>query len=231
MPSSHVLFLPGLMCDRRLFAAQSAALDIESSVADLTRHDNFPDMADAVLGEAPPLFALVGLSMGGILAFEIWRQAPDRVTHLGLLDTTPYADTPEKKDMRLEQVRIAAQGGLRQLAIDSLKPVYLAASRRDDETLLGEILDMAIDNGPDVFARQSAALRNRADSIDTLSTINRPTLVLCGGEDALCPPRLHEIMAQQIPDATLTVVSDCGHMATMERPQIVNEALRRLLAA
>ncbi len=231
MPASSLLFLPGLMCDQRLFAEQIRAFDLPCMVADLTQHDNFVDMAKAVLADAPGNFALVGLSMGGILAFEIWRQAPTRVTHLALLDTSPYADTAEKKDMRLEQIRIVAAGGLRQLAIDSLKPLYLAASRRDDEALLGEILDMALDQGADVFERQSLALKNRVDSVAILNTIECPTLVLCGDEDALCPPRIHEFMAEQIPGATLAVIPDCGHMATMERPQLVNEQLRQLLAA
>jgi len=231
MPASSLLFLPGLMCDQRLFAEQIRAFDLPCTVADLTQHDNFVDMARAVLTDAPDTFALVGLSMGGILAFEIWRQAPGRVTHLALLDTSPYADTAEKRDMRLEQIRIAAAGGLRQLAIESLKPVYLAASRRDDEALLGEILDMALDQGADVFERQSLALKNRVDSVAILNAIDCPTLVLCGAEDALCPPRIHEFMADQIPGATLTVIPDCGHMATMERPQLVNKQLRHLLAA
>lgn len=231
MPASHVLFLPGLMCDRRLFAPQIEALDVESSVPDLSRHDNFAGMARGVLREAPHEFALVGLSMGGILAFEILRQAPGRVTHLALLDTTPYADTPEKRSMRLEQIQVAIAGGLRELAVESLKPVYLAKANRDDEGLLGTILDMAIDLGPAVFERQSVALKDRIDSVETLAAISCPTTVICGDEDQLCPPSVHEFMAERIPNAELAIVPNCGHLATMESPEFVNSELRRLLAA
>ncbi len=230
MPASHVLFLPGLMCDRRLFAKQIDALEIEATVADLTRHENFHEMARTVLQEAPPKFALVGLSMGGILAFEIWRQAPERVSHLALLDTNPHPDTPEKKSTRLDQIRVAAEGRLRELAVESLKPVYLAEANRDDEELLEAVLAMAIDLGPEVFERQSLALKDRADSAATLPGISVPTVVICGDEDRLCPPSLHEYMADRIPGARLAIAPQCGHLATMESPEFVNEQLQQLLA-
>ena len=231
MPASHVLFLPGLMCDRRLFARQIDMLDVEATVADLTRHADFVAMARAVLQEAPTEFALVGLSMGGIVAFEIWRQAPERVTHLALLDTNPHPDTPAKKNMRLDHIRLAAEGGLRELAVESLKPVYLAEANRDDEELLETVLDMAIDLGPEVFERQSLALKDRADSAVTLPSISVPTAVICGDEDRLCPPSLHEYMAARIPGARLAIAPQCGHLATMESPEFVNQQLQQLLAA
>ncbi|MDJ0751346.1 MAG: alpha/beta hydrolase [Woeseiaceae bacterium] len=187
-------------------------------------------MAQSVLENAPDSFALAGLSMGGILAFEIWRQSPERVTHLALIDTNPYADTEQKRQTRLEQIQIAMQGGLREMAIESLKPMYLAEANRDNEEILNTLLDMALDLGPDVFQRQSVALRERANSVATLKTIDRPAAVICGEEDRLCPVELHELMADQIPDATLTVVKDCGHLATLEQPAVVNQVLADLLA-
>ena len=120
-------------------------------------------------------------------------------------------------------------GKLRTLAIDSLKPAYLAKSNRDDEELLTTILDMALDLGPDVFRRQSLALKNRPDSVPTLPTISCPTAVICGKEDTLCPVAYHELMSDRIPGATLTIVDDCGHLATLEQPDVVNHELERLL--
>ncbi len=230
MPADSVLYLPGLMCDGRLFAPQVAALPQAAVHADTTRADSFDLMARQVLAAAPSRFAVVGLSMGGILAFEVWRQAPGRVTHLALLDTNPKPDTPEKKSMRFEQIEAALSGGLRELAIESLKPMYLAESRRDDDALLETILDMALDLGPAVFERQSIALRDRVDSVPTLASIDCPVLVACGAEDALCPPHLHELMADEIPDARLCVIDDCGHLASLERPDVVNKELESLLA-
>lgn len=218
------------MCDGRLFAAQIAAIDLDYSVGDLSQADNFPDMARDVLAAAPPSFAIVGLSMGGILAFEMLRQAPERVTHLALIDTTPYPDTPEKQNLRLEQIRIASAGGLRELAIDSLKPVYLAKANQDDDALLDTILDMAVDLGPDVFARQSLALKDRADSVPTLATIDCPTAIICGDEDRLCAPAVHEFMAGRIDNSRLAILPGCGHLATMESPAAVNQQLQQMLA-
>ncbi len=219
-----------MMCDARLWAPQTQALPYPAIHADTTTADNFADMARHVLESAPSRFALVGLSMGGILAFEIWRQAADRVTHLALLDTNPHPDAPARRSLRMQQIEIALGGGLRDLAIEGLKPLYLAASRRDDEVLLDCILDMALELGPEVFREQSLALRDRADSVPTLRTIDCPTLVMCGAEDKLCPVEYHEFMAEEIPGARLRIIEDCGHMASLEQPAIVTEEIEQLLA-
>ncbi len=218
------------MCNERLWAPQIAAFGRATICPDLTRADNFQDMAAQVLGTAPRRFAMAGLSMGGILAFEIWRQAPGRVTHVALLNTNPHAEAPERQSLRLQQIETALSGGLRELAVESLKPLYLAAAHRDDPALLNTILDMALDLGPEVFRRQSLALRDRVDSVPTLPTINCPALVLCGDEDALCPVEYHELMADCIPDARLKVVDNCGHLSSLEQPDIVARELAALLA-
>lgn len=224
-----VLFLPGMMCDQRLFSPQIQSLSIPWSVADTSSHDSFAEMASAALAAAPDRFAVVGLSMGGILAFEIWRQAPERVSHMALMDTNPHADAPERQDLRLEQIRRVANGDLREVVVDGLKPLYLAARHRDDEKLLGVALDMAMDLGSAVFRRQSIALKDRVDSVPHLQSISCPATVLCGDEDTLCPPELHQLMADSIPGAELCIVPECGHLATLEQPEKVNDALHRLL--
>lgn len=229
MPAEHLLLLPGMMCDARLWHPQMAALTIPCHVPDTTVADNFPDMADAILADAPPSFAVAGLSMGGILAFELWRRAPQRITHLALLDTNPYADSPDKRTMRLDQIEQVLSGQLRALAMDSLKPAYLAKANRDDKHLLQIILDMTMDLGAEVFRRQALALRERPDSVATLATITCPTTVLCGAEDHICPVAYHEFMAERIPSAELIVIDDCGHLATLEQPVVVNNALQSLL--
>ena len=230
VPAPAVLYLPGMMCDARLFAPQTAALGNPAFHADTTAAEDFASMAERTLVDAPPEFALVGLSMGGILAFEIWRQAAERVTHLALLDTNPHADAPGRRSLRMEHIDVALNGGLRELAIEALKPEYLAESHRDDAVLLETILDMALDLGPQVFRRQSLALRDREDSVPVLDTIDCPTAVICGVEDRLCPVEYHELMAERIPGAHLTVIEDCGHIATLEQPAVVTRELQRLLA-
>ena len=229
MPADAVLYLPGMMCDERLWQHQTTSLPFPAVHADTTTSDSIEGMAEKALAAAPEQFAMVGLSMGGIIAFEIWRRAPERVTHVALLDTNPHADAPERGPIRMRQIEAVLAGGLREIAIEQLKPLYLAEANRDDEALLQVLLDMALDLGPDVFERQSIALRDRADSVPTLPTIDCPTLVLCGAEDHLCPVEYHELMASRIPGASLEVVEDCGHIASLEQPERVTDALRRLL--
>jgi pimeloyl-ACP methyl ester carboxylesterase len=187
-------------------------------------------MASMALERAPPTFAMAGLSMGGILAFEIWRQAPERVTHLALLDTNPHAEDADRQSLRLQQIDDVANGRLEEIAINSLKPLYLAKCNRNDRVLLDTILRMATDLGPDVFRKQSLALKDRVDSVGTLPTINCPTSIICGSEDRLCPVAYHEFMATRIPHAELLVIDNCGHLASLEQPEEVSSALESLFS-
>lgn len=230
MATENLLLLPGMMCDARLWEPQIGAMEVAAQVGDLTTSDELSQLANNVLADAPSTFALAGLSMGGIVAFEIWRQAPERVTHLALIDTNPYPESPARRSMRVQHIQEALDGGLRELATESLKPVYLAEANRDDRKLLDTILDMAIDLGPDVFRDQAVALMGRPDSTSTLATITCPTTVICGAEDTLCPPDYHELMAAHIPDARLVVLENCGHLASLEQPQSVTYELERLIA-
>ena len=230
MVGLSVVMLPGMMLDARLYAHQLAHLAGANTtmVGDLTRSSSIAELAADVLQDAPPRFALVGLSMGGIVAFEIWRQAPERVTHIGLLDTTFYPDRPERRELRLEQIARVEKGGLHEVTA-SMKPLYLSSKNRNDSRLLQAILDMGLTLGPEVFRRQSLALRDRHDSVDTLPTIRCPALVLCGREDQLCPVDWHVLMADAIPHADLVVLAGCGHLSAMEEPEAVTSALGRLL--
>jgi pimeloyl-ACP methyl ester carboxylesterase len=222
--------LPGMMLDARLYAHQMAELAHCSTtvVGDLTRSSSISELAQDVLRDAPPRFALIGLSMGGIVAFEVWRQASERVTHIGLLDTTFYPDRPERRELRLEQISQVEMGGLREVTA-SLKPLYLSRRNRENPRLLQAIMDMGLELGSEVFRRQSLALRDRRDSIDTLPAISCPALILCGREDELCPVDWHVAMANAIPRADLVMLADCGHLSAMEEPEAVTASLQRLL--
>ena len=230
LPPAPLVLLPGHMCDARLFAPLVEALpDRVCLVGDLTADDNVAAMARRVLASAPQRFALLGLSMGGIVAFEILRQAPERVARLALLDTNPIPESEDRSGARLELMRVVAAGGLKSVVTEQLKPAYLARGSREDQALLGLIVAMALDLGPAVFARQARALLERPDSRATLGRIRVPTLVLCGREDTLCPVSLHESMAAAIPRARLVVVDAAGHLPTLERPDAVHTAVRRWL--
>ena len=220
-----------MMCDERLWQPQCEALPCRCEVADLSRGERIEAIAAGILASAPEHFALAGLSMGGIVAFEMWRQAPERIERLALLDTNFRADPPERRQLRNEQIERVAAGQLESVLRDELKPNYLAEIHRGNLQLLDEVLAMGLDLGSAVFTRQSLALRDRPDSSGTLATIDCPVLVLCGKEDSLCPVELHREMARSIPRAELIVIDNCGHLATLEQPDAVNAALTRWLQA
>ena len=227
-----VVLLSGLLLDERMWQPQREALSDVAvfHVPDLTRADSFPELARQVLETAPDRFALAGLSMGGALAFEVWRQAPDRVTHLALLDANPHADTPERKEDRHRQLEMADRGQFAEITTEVLLPRLLHPDRLSQADLTALILDMALTVGPVGFRRQIEALMSRVSSLSTLPAITVPTLVLCGREDRLTPLALHEEMVAHLPNAELVVVEHCGHLSTLEQPDAVNAALRHWLS-
>ena len=156
---------------------------------------------------------------------EMWRRAPQRIERLALLDTNFRSDSNERKRVRDRQIADVTIGGLEYVLRDELKPQYLALCHQDNLVLLEEVLAMGLALGPEVFLRQSLALRDRPDSTETLTSITCPTLVLCGQEDRLCTPELHREMAQLITDAELQIIPACGHLSTLEQPKLVNQAL------
>ena len=232
MPAEPLLLLPGLLCDPRLFAPQFPALQAERQVLipDLTRDDRIEGMARRVLAEAPDRFALGGLSMGGYVALEIMRIASERVTRLALMDTRARADTPEETARRRSLLELSAKGEFRGVT-SRLLPLLIHRDRLGDEALTGVIYAMAEAVGREGFFRQQQALIARADLRPSLGTINVPTLVLCGREDALTPLELHLELAAAIPEATLVAIPNCGHLAPLERPEAVGRQLATWLAS
>jgi len=221
-----------MMCDARLFEPQIEALSEVADVwvGDITRHRTMEALAAAVLEEAPfPRFALAGLSMGGIVAMSVLAQAPARVMRLALLDTNHLAETPERRALRQPQIDRAKAGQLRAVLVDEMKPNYLGPAHRSDQALLDRVLAMGMGLGPAVFERQSLALRDRPDSSGALEGYERPTLLLCGEHDVLCPPSRHAAMASLLQNADLVVVAGAGHLTTLEAPMEVTAALRRWL--
>jgi len=227
-----LVLLPGLLNDARLYAHQCAALaDMAAiTVADLSQDDSIAGMAARVLASAPARFSLAGLSMGGYVALEILRQAPERVERLALLDTTARPDTPEQTARRQESLAVASRGGF-----DKIMPVMLPNLVHPDHLKLDSVAGiakrMALDLGPEVFARQQNANMNRPDARPGLSAVTCPTLVLVGRQDSVTPLDRAEEMAGLIPGARLVVVDECGHFSPLEQPQAVSAVLRYWLQA
>ena len=232
--SESLLLLPGALCNATLFEAQINyfADQYNVSVGDFGKYDSIGAMAKQVLANAPEYFALAGLSMGGIVAFEIMRQAPERVQCLALLDTNYRAESSENATRRQQEIATVKQGGmtaLLKLTESYYYPKYLSPAHIADKTLKNTILEMAKASGAEALIYQWQALMQRADYSHLLAKITCPTLVLCGEQDALCGEELHRTMADIIPTSTLEIIPNCGHLSTMEAPDSVNQALARWL--
>jgi pimeloyl-ACP methyl ester carboxylesterase len=222
-----IVLLPGMMCDARLYAHQVAELSKEYAVmvAPITHGERISEIASALLPVLPAKFALAGLSMGGIVAMEILRKAPERVTRLALMDTNPLADSPAVAAAYEPMIVRARAGRLDDVLTDFMLPEYLAPgpARAD---LLNYVKEMGMGLGPEVFVRQARALQRRQDQQGVLRKCKCPTLVLCGEHDGLTPLKRHSFMAELIPYATLEVIPDAGHLPVLEQPQAVTAALR-----
>ncbi len=227
-----LLFVPGMMCDARLFLPQIIAFSGERAVhvASITRAETVGEMAGQVLEAAPGRFALAGLSLGGIVAMEIIRQAPERVTRIALMDTNAQAEPPPVAAAREPQIVGVMAGRLEEVMAEVMRPEYLAPGpyRMD---ILQMMTEMALELGEGVFVRQSRALQRRPDQQATLRNIRVPALVLCGEHDGLTPVRRHDFMAGLIPQAMLRIIPDAGHLPTLEQPGATIRALREWLAA
>jgi pimeloyl-ACP methyl ester carboxylesterase len=217
------LLIPGLLCSARLYAEQIPALWRFGPVvvADHTHGESMAEIAESILADAPPRFALAGLSMGGYLAFEIVRQAPERIERLALLDTMARADPPDHTDRRRRLIALTRDGRFDDVG-DLLLPLLF---HRQTDALSELNRRMAQEVGPEAFVRQQTANIARPDSRGDLTGIRCPTLVLVGEGDQITPPELSEEMAAGISGARLVVVPDCGHASTLEQPREVTRAL------
>ena len=222
--------LPGLLCDAALWEPQVAELsDIaECWVADFTTQDSTEAMVESVLAAMPERFCLAGLSMGGYVALELMARAPERVEKLALIDTRAQGDTEEQTARRRGLIELAQKGQFKGVT-PRLLPLFIHPDRMEDQALTAIVMGMAGRVGKDAFLSQQRAIMTRRSHTGTLAGITVPTLILCGRQDALTPLADHEAMVAAIAGAELVVVEDCGHLATIERPEPVTAALRRWL--
>jgi len=227
----HVLLLPGLACDDEVWKYQARQVCEVATVrvVDYGPSDSLKRMAEAALRRAPDRFALAGHSMGGRVAFEIVRRVPQRVTGMALLDTAYRSFVPgeagdRERAERLRLVDLARSQGMRAMARDWVRHM-VHPSRLSDEPLIQSIIEMFGRKSAEIFDSQIKALLERPDATPVLSTIDCPTLVLCGREDSWSLPVTHKQIAARILRSRLVVIENCGHMAPMERPQQVSRAL------
>jgi pimeloyl-ACP methyl ester carboxylesterase len=227
-----IVLVPGLLTSWRLYAGQLSALWRHGpvTIAGITRDDTIAAIASRILADAPPRFALAGVSMGGYVSFELARQAPDRVARLALLDTSARPDTPELTRRRQAQMALARGGRFAEIA-DQQFPLLVHPSRHHDPAARELVRLMASETGPEPFIRQQQAIIGRVDSRPGLGAIGCPTLVLVGDSDRLTPPELSAEIAAGIPGAHLVVVAGSGHLTPLDQPERVTEALVEWLQA
>ena len=225
-----LLLVPGLASSARVYAPIIPALWRLGTVmvANHIRDDSIEGIARRVLAEAPPRFALAGHSMGGYIAFEIMRQAPERVARLALINTQARADTPEAIERRRGHIARAKRGELRALR-DEMFPDLVHSSRRDDESLRKLMHVQDEDVGVERYVAQQNAMIARVDSRPTMAGITCPTLVLSGDEDKLIPNWLSKEMADGITGAKLVILDRCGHLPQPEQPEATIAALAEWL--
>jgi pimeloyl-ACP methyl ester carboxylesterase len=218
-----LILLPGMMCDARMFAPQIAELSAQQPLVlmPMTGRTSIKEIAGDILRIAPNRFALLGLSMGGIVAMEIIRQAPGRVSRLALFDSNPLADAPERASIREQQIKSVEAGKLRSVMRDEMKPKYLAEGE-NKAAILDLCMDMAEALGPQTFIEQTNALKTRPDQCDTLKQIQVPTLIACGEHDSLCPLEKHQLMHELVVGSRLCVIPKAGHLPTLEQPELTN---------
>ena len=221
-----LVLLPGLICDARLWrdVIDGLAGRVAPMVADLRLDDTIAAMATRTLAAAPPRFALAGLSMGGYVALEIMRQAPERVSHLALFDTSARADTEERRDTRRKGIEMIGQGKF--IGVSHGLLGQLVAPHHLGTPVADEVQAMSERVGGDVYIRQQQAIMTRIDSVPFLKDIAVPTLVGVGALDKMTPPELAEEMAAGIAGAELMRVPDAAHLPTMENPGPVVEAMK-----
>jgi pimeloyl-ACP methyl ester carboxylesterase len=229
-PAPRLVFLPGLACDARIWRSQLDALaalahPVEATVSDAhTRHDRIEAMAAAVLAEHDGALVLCGASMGGMVAMEAARQAPERVAGLALLGTNPRPETPEMFRLRESAIGMFERGDAREL-IEFNSVFAFHPAQAADKALLRRYVELVLDAGVDQLVRQNRAVMHRPDARRHLGALRCPVLVLCGDGDRLTAPDCSQEIADLVPQAELHFLPQCGHMLTMEKPALVNTAL------
>ncbi|WP_166416557.1 alpha/beta fold hydrolase [Cochlodiniinecator piscidefendens] len=225
-----LVLIPGMMCDARVFLPQILALSCDRAVqvSPITSEETVEGMARRVLETAPERFALAGLSLGGIVAMEILRIAPERITRVALISTSAQSERPAQAATREPLIVAAQTGRLRDALGETMLQEYLAPGE-DRADILQLMTAMGMSLGADVFIRQSRALQRRPDQQKTLRMSKIPAMVLCGAHDQLTPLRRQEFIAELMPFATFKVIEDAGHLPTLEAPHATNAALKEWL--
>ncbi|NML43160.1 alpha/beta fold hydrolase [Ramlibacter sp. G-1-2-2] len=226
----RLILIPGLAGNAAMWREQLAGLaDLQPTVTDVNmRHRSIVDMAAALLHEHEGRLVLCGASMGGMVAMEAARLAPQRIAGLALLGTNASPETDDMRRLREDAIVLFAQGKVREV----IEPnVAFAFHPANADALAQPYLDFVLEAGAEQLIAQNRAVIARPDARLHLASLRCPVLVMCGEDDRLTPPEHSREIAQLVPDARLVMVPRCGHMLTMEQPEVVNAVLWDWLTA
>jgi pimeloyl-ACP methyl ester carboxylesterase len=229
MTKETLLLIPGTLCDHTLFAHQVTALSdlAYCQVVDSSREDELGAMAESIVAQVSGNFTLLGLSYGGIIAFEIMRRFPERVNKLILLHTNYKQPSETTRTNQERWVGMACLGRFEEITTHILTDLMLHPDHAKNPELRATLLQMARTVGKDGFIRQVKAQQGRPDSTGDLPKISCPVLLITGRQDMICPVALHQEMAGLIPRAKLEIIENCGHLSTLEQPEVVNRHIRQ----
>lgn len=222
-----LVLLPAMMCDARVFLPQLISLSAERAVmvAPVTKGERIEEIASDLLGQLPAKFALAGLGLGGVVGLELLRRAPERITRLALMATSPLPESPAFAVTREPRIVAARSGRLADCIREELPATALGPGPLRS-MVLAQVMAMGLSLGPEVFVRQSRAMQRRKDQQAILRRLRQPVLILCGQYDTLIPVKRHEVMAELIPFSRLEVIAGAGALPTLEQPEAVTTALR-----
>lgn len=221
-----LVLIPGTLCTSALWEHQHRAFsaDREVIIPDITRDVSVKEMAERILNSVSGSFSLAGLSLGGIVAMEIMKEAPERVNKLALLDTNPYPPTKEQVELWNNQQKQLQAGGFEQMVSEQFLPSAVFQEHAG-ESVKEVIRQMSKDVGEEGFFKQLEANKTRPGAVDVLSAVKCPVLVLAGRQDALCGPSMQEDLAKKITDAKLVLIDQCGHLSPLDQPEAVTAVL------
>ena len=225
-----LVFIPGMMCDSRLFQPQISEFSKQYLVciAPVSYSDSIEKISLQILRQLPPKFTLIGLSMGGILAMEIIKKEPERVMKIVLMDTNFKSETSETKSKRIPQIKLVNEGKLEAVMKKQILQNYLVKNKKNQK-ILELCLKMAKELGKEIFINQSKALAARKNYKEILKNIKVPSLIICGRYDRLCPIEVHREMESLIKYSTLEIIPDAAHLPTLEQPSYLNKILKEWL--
>jgi len=216
-----------MMTDARIFSHQIRHLSQDRAVmvAPLARAERMEEIASALVPQLPARVAVAGVGMGGVVAMELTRRAPERISRLCLMNTTAQSDTPAEAAER-DLMMVRAKAGRLDEVMQELVPSHAIANSPRRDQILSYLWQMGVDLGLDCFLTQTRAMQRRRDQQGTLRKCHIPTLVLCGAEDGPTPIKRHDFMASLMPNARLEVIEGAGHLPMVEKPDSLTQILR-----